>query len=638
MGPYRFPERVVVESVGGFSVRLAVVAALAVLATGVPGAASGPPSSRAAVAAPSVPRGTALAPVGDDAAWLRGMREAIAGTGGPAREVLGLLQGDPPGAAAEEEYDRDVRSVFVGDDYDGDGAAEVVVYRSAWDNYPQGPQGFTELTAYSGRSGARRWHRRVDGLVGAQPVLAKVGPTGRRGIVLIATVLTPKPWDLLNPLPLLFPDFERHVRVAGVTSTGRVAYDAALSTTDGKGDIQFGGLFDAFPGGGSELLFGRVSDVLPGVLTTQPVAISGYDGVLHPLREVSFVVANAVAYLAIGDLDRDKRADFLEVREIAADRGTVVAHSVIEERTLWTADGVTVGWTVWVGGTANVTGGADRDVVLNTLTTHAGVTIAGLPPEGLPLLTDWSSRGLLFDGRTGALRWDRPAGRFSEHRVWADLNRDGKADVLTATEVKGERDGIRILAVDGAGRELYRRDVTMTPPPGEDLRYVDAHLFAAGDLDDDGIEDAAFYVVSDTVAIQHELAGLFLVRTNRARVVDAMPFGGTLDGGSDERVHVRSRGVLDASFTVGDGWNGGAYWTVDATAHLTAPLASAWWGLAPLPGARGRCDGAILQGGAPGAAWFDVLDGGTGRVRWSRTYRGVRPRTTVVSSGRAARC
>ena len=649
-----------------FAVRRVLAALVVVVATlTVPEAARSerpappvtPPASPVRPAAPGhpvaghlLPGRIALGPVSSAEEWFHGFRAAVAGTGAPAREVLAP---EPArSAAADEDEIADRIYVFVVDDLDGDRASDLVRYRSVYEGAVSSADGFTELTVYSGRTGAYRWRRRVDGLALAQPIVMKVGRGGATGIVLIRAETVSRPWSLddvtrLDPLRLLFPDQERRVRVVGITNRGRIAYDKRFTTEDGKGDIQFGGTFDAYPGHGDELLFGRVKRTLPGVLYAHAVTVDGYDGTIREVSGVELVLAQSAGYIAAGDIDRDRRDDVLEIRGLAPNLGEVVARSVVEERTLWTAANLPIGEWVWLGGTADVTGDRLHDVVVNSRTRLSGLTIGGVPPEALvELLPKYGTHGLLLDGRGGRLAWDRLDGEEGSFDVWDDVNRDGKRDVLSVVGFDGERDGIRMTAVTGTNRELYRREVTVPRPTGDDqYGFVYAMAGRAGHLDRDRVTDVAFWVASASLAFDNERTGLFLAGSNRARITTDRPFGATLDGGTDERLAASYTNTVvapytrwAAAFTVADGWNGRGYWRVRTDTLVASPRHFAYWALEPLPGARGRCAGAVLFGAAPGAVWVDVLDGATGRIRWSKTFFGTRPATNVRTDGRRAAC
>ncbi|HVF05185.1 MAG TPA: hypothetical protein VNA20_10115 [Frankiaceae bacterium] len=615
--------------------RVLVVLAVVLGAATVPGEATAPAAATPATPARTVPGRTALAPLDDGAEWLHATREAVAGSG-RAPKALTPPNGAEPAAIGDE---RDRRVMFVGDDYDGDRVADLLLLRSV---FTEGPfanyDAFTEITVYSGRTGAYRWRRRFEDVASPLLYLARVGRGGAPGIVLVNLSLVPgQAASLLDPVSLLFPQQHRRLRLIGLTNRGRTGYDTTVTTEDGKGDIQWGGTFDAYPGNGTEALIGRVKPFVPGLVYAYPMTVDGYDGTVRAVRPSALVTAGKVAYLAAGDIDRDRRDDIVEVRWLISTLGSVAALSVVEERTLWTKDAVTVGYYVSVGGTADISGSSARDVVLNVDTQTTSVTIAGLPPDDVPLLPRYGVRGMLFDGATGEVRWDRLDGEYGWHEPWGDLDGNGKHDVLAVSEFQGERDGIRMTAVTGTGKELYRREVTVPAAPGGDLRYVWAFWLRAGDLDGDRSEDLVFYVGSEAPAVSNQTGGLFLVRRNRPVITDDYPLGGTVDGGTDERV----RGTWSrtaASFTVRDGWQGPAYWTVRANATIPNPLDGASWGLGALPGARGKCDGAILYGFSGSGAWVQVLDGATGRARWSKTYRGTRPPTTVQVSGRRATC
>lgn len=574
-----------------------------------------------------VPGRVSLAPAGSAREWLHEQYEAIAGSAPAAREVLRRYETGPAG-----EFD--IETAFLAGDLDGDRVDDVVRYNGQYETEDFGeiqvPIGSLELTVYSGRTGARRWHRRFDPIPLALPAFVEVGSGDRLGLALLAAQYEdPGPGVSFGPA--------MSIRTIGLSGArGTTVYDVKISTTDGRGEVQYGGTFDAFTGGGADHLFGRVRTLggspLVRAMEVEPVVLDGRNGTLRSVHAPELVVGTGAAFVAVGDVDRDRRDDYVRVVRVDRGRGEVALYGVVEEQRFWAVPDVPTGWSVRHGGTADIAGDGKRDVVLDSWVNDGEglLEIAGVT-DGLPFLSSPPDgiHGLLFDGGAGRLVWDRLDALLAGYQPWADLNRDGKTDVLGIGLVRGDRDGLRVVAVTGTNRAIYRRDITVLPPVGR--TGVSVGSFWAGDLDGDRVEDLWFYVVSASRVQQEVKEGFLLVGRNVATVTSDFPLGGTLDGRTADRVVETERNGV-TTLTVKDGWNGGAYWTLRASGE------NAGFGLYALRGARGKCAGALLVGQSRDTLWIAALDGATGRTRWSQRLFGPARRFTVTATGRRASC
>lgn len=556
--------------------------------------------------------------------WLQQQHEAIAGTSDISAEILKRY--DAAVAKSQQEYD--IYGAFSVDDLDGDRAPDLLFFRAHFTMAEYGPDGSSSVTLYSGRRGARRWSRTFSDMPLPGLVVDPVGKAGRRGLIVLHAERR--------------PSGDYALRFAGLDGrTGKTVYDKTIDSADGKGAVQFGGLFDAVTGGGTDILVGRVLKLVGlspvsslSFYQTAPFVLDGADGTIRQVHDTAVELAGGITFVATGDLDADSRDDVLSVRREIGDQGSVTAYSTVENEQLWSTPDLPVGWAVVISASANITGTRNDDVLLTTWVVTPG--LLEIPPltDGLPLLDGPPDgmHGLLIDGPAGTLRWDRVDADFAFYEPWADIDGDKKADVLVFAAVHGERDGMRLRAVTGANKVLYTRDLTVAAPPARRAAY--AATYYAADLDGDRITDLGYEIVSESPVERRVTQGLFLVGSNTKVTTQDTPLGGTLDGGSAERMRVRT-GKATVTVTFLDGVHGQAYWS------LLLPISKkvgAWPELQP--GARGRCDGIVLHGFASdGAYWIDVLDGGTGRVRWSRTFVGRRPAGTEPQvSGRPARC
>lgn len=558
-------------------------------------------------------------------AWLQQQYEAIAGVSDISADILERY--DAAVTKSKNEYD--IYGAYPIEDLDGDRAPDLLYFRSHFTVEEYGLDGSSSITLHSGRNGAARWTRRFSDIPLPGLAVERVGKAGRLGLMVLHAQRR--------------SDGNYTMRFAGLDGrTGKTVYDKRFDSADGKGAVQFGGLLDAVSGGGKEILVGRVRRLLPVDLVlnqtfyeTAPFVLDGANGTVRQVHETTIELASGVSFVATGDLDGDSRDEILSIRREIGDTGSIAALSTVENEQLWRTPDLPVGFAVLGSAAANITGTKNEDILLTTWVFRPG--LLEIPPltDGLPLLDGPPDgmHGLLLDGPTGALRWDRLDAEFAFYEPWADVDGDRKTDVLVLGAMHGERDGWRVRLVTGANKVLYTRDLTVAPPPARRGAY--AGTYSAGDLDGDRVPDLGYEVVSQSPVEQRRIHGLLLVGSNTKVVTEDFPLGGTLDGGNAERVRVK-RGKATTTVTFMDGWRGRAYWSL---LLQNSTKVGAWPELQP--GARGRCDGIVLHGfDSKGAYWIDVLDGGTGRVRWSKTFVGPRPDagTEPQVSGRPARC
>jgi hypothetical protein len=615
-------------------VRRLLAAVLLVASVAVPARAAAPaPAAPPAPVRPGVvhhvPGRVPVAPV-PAADWVDHQLEAASS----GRLVTELLQRfDTARATASSTQRIRLATVFGIPDLDGDRVGDLLRYDTTVTVTDDGSySGPLDLAVISGRTGALRWQRHWKDIALALPYDAKVGAAGKPGVLLV------RPYR-----PSKNDTAYRLVGLGG--ARGEVAYDRTISSTDGLGDVSWGGTFNAYPGGGTDLLIGRAKhDMALGagalgfnpseIDEVQPFAVDGKDGKVRAVHDSMVAVGGRTAFLAAGDLDGDKRDDFVTAHQGLRDTGEVTAYSVVENKQLWVNPNVPVGWVVQIGDSADVVGDKKADVVLsswmlgNALLHVAGVTDGIALLEGVPE----GIHGLLLDGAGGALKWDRVDGKLASYSPIGDVDRDGKSDVLAVGLIEPSgRDGLRFLAVTGANKVLYRKDVTVRRAPAR--KFLGAAIASAGDVDRDGLPDLYYVVVSASELGQYFTEGYLFTRHGTAVTSDEPPLGASLDGRGDDRLSATlKKSVL--TVTMRDGLHGTPYW------HLTLPTGSYGWGLAIIDGQRGRCDGILLvaYGHQEGSMWAAALDGGTGRTRWKRQVSGAAIHPPVKAGGAAAHC
>jgi hypothetical protein len=618
--------------------RLLPIALLLTVAV-APARASAPATRPAAPALRThAPGRVAVGPAPTARERLDRVLDQLAGGGPEAKEAARRLDQGQAGANGEITFS----FPFAGPDLDGDRYPDVYVYTTTIDTSAIQWDGTTEITAYSGRRNRGLWHRVYDAPL-LFPYQLKVGPgAGRLGLVLVG-------------LRVNFATVKLSARYIGVGPRGERYYDHTFDEADGMGDLELGGFFDGVPNGGKDVLIARVERYeLPGVKSTnaygvdfsQPFVLDGRNGQVRPLADRVLGLGGYPVYVATGDIDADHRDDYLLFRQGLQNNGTVDATSSSEAKPIWSAKDVPVGYYLYTSALDGVdyVGNARRDVLYTTLMKdHRLISVPGVT-DGLPVIDPGppGAYGILLDGQDGRLRWSRHD-ESAFYSAMGDVNRDGKADVLGEVAIlESKRAGVRLLAITGANRVLYQREITV-PRETSIHSYSAAGAYDAGDLDRDGVRDIGYYAGSGNEVIWRYTNGFMLARGGKTFASDDSPLYGSLDGRGDDRVaYVAPSSPLDLlpgavstiTLTPRDGATGTKFWSLSAT----GPAGTFGMGMTGLPGARGRCADLLFVAGGKGWTFMALYDGGTGRMRWRRTLLGSPPELKLRTTGRGVRC
>lgn len=555
-----------------------------------------------------------------------------------SRELLRRLEVAMAKAPAGEDI-RLATAVSV-PDLDGDRVGDLVmVDMKIWIREYRF-DGDTTIAVFSGRTGRQVWRRAWEDFT---PMIywAKVG-NGLPGLVLADGVGTrSSDWGY---------------RFVGVTGHGRTVYDKTVSADDGRGgEVQFGGFMNAFTGGGTDILIGRVERVVgfglslngvtpPGVDFTQAYVLDGKDGAIVSVSDRVFGVGGDPAFVAVGDLDADKRDDYAMFRfgvheEIG---GSVVARSVVENKLLWTNDALPVGRSIAIMGAGDFV--ADRRGDLMYQTWMSGAPLVEVSPitDEMPLFHGGlaGTHAVMLDGRDGSLERRLSDGTNTLYLPFQDVDRDGKVDIVTVAWTSTLRQvGLSLALLTKAGDVVrWKRDIMVDADVPGAITTAGAWLDAAGDVDRDGFGDWSYEVTAGATSLtMRKTSGFLFPRTGSTLSTPDRPLQGTLDGrGSDRYGYALKKDTQ--TWSMRDGRSGASFWRVSATSK---PLG---FGVMSLAGQRGRCDGVVLLGMGTtretmGPVWATVLDGTTGRVRWSKALNErVAAPHVVPHGGRPARC
>lgn len=425
--------------------------------------------------------------------------------GRAGRLLYSLDRAGVPDAVAERLQDlRPLSNRFVINlpwgDMTGDRRSDVLALE-----FEDGPGGLgaggsnTHLEALSGRNGRTLWRRTFKDDI-AIPIEIGIGKKGRAGVLMVS-----------------FDYRERGMTFVGVDSRGREAYRHTFTTTNstdaglvtGREEVVSFDLFDALPGKATELLI-AIGDVrqlpqahedLPALIArTRTVLVDGRNGRLtaHPETEVG--VGRVPIPLAGPDFDGDGLEDQVvtyAAPDVAYDEETglplvpdataehVRARRGSDGEKLWTSGPLDIA-PGWESPNLVVTRLGDykrdgSDEILLSLDPY-GYGLSGMrwtPPPSDPQRI-WS-----LSGKDGALLW---RARAHSPTVVGDLDSDRRADVVTAVDISGKRkSGTRLVARSGLdGAPLYERFV---PLKRRDDQEVESFVGTAGDLHPDGAQD-----------------------------------------------------------------------------------------------------------------------------------------------------
>lgn len=558
-----------------------------------------------------------------DAERLHRAYESLAVTEESAALIRGYAE---PLARVAEGYDARLASAVPMRDVDGDRVDDLLLYDMPLWRRDLGFDGDTTLAVFSGRTGRQLWRRTWEDVALPGVYWQRVG-NGRPGLVMIDVVGTTRAdWGY------------RFVGIGG--NRGDVVYDVTVANDDGGGgDVQFGGFFDAFSGGGTDILLARVEGVVtfnvavdgimpPGVDFSQAFVLDGRNGAIRAVSEREMGVGGYPSFTTTGDIDGDRRDDYAIFRRGVTERGgSVDVRSVVEFGRLWENTAIPLGWYYALPEQGDMLGDRRTDLFYVTALDGMGPTVRPVTDE-LVLFQGAvpGGHGVLLDGRDGILRRDLANGSGSSWGSYDDLDRDGKRDLIEVVWARGTRQYSLIFAVlTKAGTVTrWRREVVVPADvPGVSSGF--GWVSYAGDVDADGIADLSYDVATGTLEVMtRRAAGFVLGRTGQVLQTRDVPLLDTLDGRGDDRFGVAEgkdrEGRARVTYAMRDGRWATTYWSV------TVGEATTYSWPAKLGGQRGRggrCAG-IAVIAVPrarekaGEVWAAVLDGGTGRVRWAK--------------------
>jgi hypothetical protein len=493
-------------------------------------------------------------------------------------------------------------------DLDGDGKGDFVDLRShlTYDD----ATGFTEevrLDAYRGFDGKALWTMTLPPASFVFPVLTKTGVDGKQGVLVVS-----------------FQEVSQGTPVAGASG-----YDTRVASYSGAGlplwvraldgvfagtlaggayaDHFFDGVFDAVPGGGTDVLLhsvgaAGVDDPTGGVSdgrgASQLSVLDGATGVIMPLGQPITDSGWGLDPRPVGDLDKDKRADVLV--ELEGENGiTLVGVASGDGRELWRTKAAGSDGPVSFMALPDVTGDGAADFA-----SVGWEGLIGIGPRG-PVFSA-PAKAVLYDGATGKVKWSKQGSRLF---VLGDVDRRAGAEVAVGSPLKAPYTGFTVSAFTGAGKRLW--SATRRIKSG----YVVTNSWTgSSDVHGDGVNDIGYAVAGVVGKKVKRDEGVVNGRTGR---VARDPRQGmyltraALDGrGADAYLATAARGVLTF-----DAWRG------DAPARLwsltvRAPGRFDWTTPASVDG--DKCGDVALA--LVGDAFTDVVvSGGTGTPLWTLT-------------------
>lgn len=484
-------------------------------------------------------------------------------------------------------------TVRVGD-LDLDGHEDVLAHH--WQLSPAdtgaGYSGVLELTALSGGEGRRLWsvRRKMENSLPVPAQGARVGSQGRPGAVLF--------------MDSHFPTFSRVA--IGITGSGRVeweqtfestySYQTPFAATNLPTGFYF---FDALEGAATDILVGRL-DYADSVAELRVTVVDGRDGSVMEREPVEIGVGAYPTVIAVNDLDRDRKDDYVVASFRPDDGGHVSAFSGAVGTLLWGPSYVDVA-------TPNI---SMQDV--GPLTADGLHEIAVSAPS-----EDGEDRFHVLDGRTGESTW---IGRGTFPYLLGDTNGDGSKELgVSSVWQSGDRMGEEFRAYSSSGSLRYNRRYSVNARACVEPCSVLSYLLDAGDLDDDGVEDLFVQRFLDDGTGVKESS--YLVRghdgSKHLRSVKAVPVMGSFDGEGDDVVRIlrRSHSTVVSGY---DGRGGRHLWSTSVRGVVMGPLSA--YGSAASFNGDNRADLFVTLERKAGA-WVVALDGRYGSILWSREIR-----------------
>lgn len=446
--------------------------------------------------------------------------------------------------------------------------------------------GILRLNTLSGRNGRVIGRYEMDFHSGVPtPVLARVGPKGLPGVIIVFDRFLTTPEN---------PTYELDVRAA--TGRGRELWAREWTSTWTSTPTRFVaatgfagpmGLLEHRGGKATDLLLG-VYDYVGPVINLTPVVVSGADGSsdAHESVTLPWIETTPVAIDA-PDMDGDERDDVVVVASTGLGQG-LRANSSASGEELWHNSGAPAGTGMIAADVGDVTGNPVRDLVL-----------------GAPVR--------LIDGATGEIKWGNEK---DEAVVWTygDVDGDRRGDIFAMEFfADAKRFGVNADVITSKGRILaQRRYVGRRSASG----WAWAIWSDAGDTNADGVGEAALHLLYYGEDLTFE--NRFVIDAVDARALhqgrDLFPLAGSLFGHGDDVAHVR-REAGGFRVTVVEGSSGTSRWSATVKVRKDMEL-----GFHPRAagGSKRRRNIVMTFGNATGARVV-LLDGRSGRPVWTRT-------------------
>jgi len=356
----------------------------------------------------------------------------------------------------------------------------------------------TTVVALRGRDAKPLWSRTFAQDEFVVPIRAKVGPTGKRGVI-FAVYANFRPGGLGvgdAGLTLLALD-AKGTEVWNRAIPGAYASACALVACAGPDAYPvLEDTFDALQGPALDLLVGVVSQASGAAAWVDHerfLIVNGVDGALTDTGVAGVTPNGYVGAAAVPDLDHNGKPDFVVLAgDAEAKSMTVTAYDSAGGEAIWTTAVASYrARRVLVVGDTN--GDRVPDLAVTDYYAYAG---------------DDSATAHLIDGKTGARRWSK----HGRAVALGDINRDRRADVaLLRYGTKGQA-SVRAEVYDNGGKLRWAVSRSLPEPssggsaspsaPPGDLAVAasspsaTAFIGLGGDMNADGVPDLGFSVTA----------------------------------------------------------------------------------------------------------------------------------------------
>lgn len=540
---------------------------------------------------------------------------------------------DPLSARALEQAEAlgmtDIHASQSVHDLNLDGVADVLVYHWELIDDPVGVtflwSGTLTFTVLSGRSGKVLWTREwsfVDGWAGVGAF--RFGSEGENGLAAIVTTFTSEAYTISvealdgagqEQWSRLFPSTFNWITGWGFFLPASVATDE-LVTFD---------RFDGAPGPATDLLVARADHFRRGstaLIRTRIDVLDGTDGTFRPSHGETISTRRIPSVAHQDDLDGDGLDDYAIVTKDEDGKWYVSARSGRNGKEIWTRT-PRLGAGAWPGHFADLNGDGIKELVIGF-------------DRG-----DGSFAALL-DGRSG--RSIGEIGGFFSYPL-GDINGDGNVDVGAFNRYrKREVSGYRYLAYEANGRQLYNKVHAAELEGCDNGCFSAGFLIDAGDVDNDGVKDrfTDVYVFGGSGKIKSSERSLRFTTTGRSgeRIAGRhlVPLRGSVDGSGNDSARLGRQGKW-VTVSVHAGVTPKVLWSARLRIGGRSRLAGTFDPYDSVSRLnRDGCGDVILTVRAGTNMGLVALDGGSGRVLWTRKLSGeVRPRVKVATGSGCAR-